>query len=683
MTMRDAWVWPPGGMAAMSAYWDAAPDRQAPQPPPPPPGAGAAGQSPSRYLYRGSGAGAAGDMAGMPPMFVAQQPGAGSGAPMAPPFFAPTPQAAGAPVAGMPFAPPTPEMAQQLQRLAARGMPMIPFGYGMMDPSQLPLLMHMAQQPAYALGGEGAERHMAPAGAAPDALENAPWAPDAKENVPPSAQPHPDMDSLLALSRQAQVEAGGDPHVFVCPHCDKRYAGKHARSIWRRHLQDKHAIPLSVQPRRTRWDRDTNRPRNAEERRERMLESKRRWARKKREQERNAAAGGQRAASAAAASASPETESAEPARTVEKPAPPPAYPTPRRAFGERDANVRGAPQAAPEPLKSSSPPPPRGAAPTFAPGPPPPPPLPAFQATPLRDAWRGLMGSPASPVGVMRSWDMRRAPPPSAGAAKRSSSDRAALAALSRAEPSPRGAALPGSASKRARTATEGAPASPTAPAPRSARQSDQFSSPQHLNLTQSLGLAPQSTGKSNSMYPPSMGLTPMAGGTPFSKFTVGLTPTLGGLLRGGTDGPPSANTSGLLGPAGDLSGSGYVFGGGFGGLDTPSMAAPPPRSARRSARASGGGDGSMSHSHGSGAAGSAGSAALLHSSSERDEEDDEDLDQENVYATTGSPTAHPRPKLLGKKALLADQDTPSKMRPPLRSPVPPLRQRTPQSRIR
>lgn len=32
------------------------------------------------------------------------------------------------------------------------------------------------------------------------------------------------------------------------------YLGIHARSIWRRHLKDKHKIPLSLQPRRTRWD---------------------------------------------------------------------------------------------------------------------------------------------------------------------------------------------------------------------------------------------------------------------------------------------------------------------------------------------------------------------------------------------------------------------------------------------
>lgn len=43
---------------------------------------------------------------------------------------------------------------------------------------------------------------------------------------------------------------------FKCPHegCEKVYKGKHARSIWRRHLQDKHGIPLAQQPRRTRWD---------------------------------------------------------------------------------------------------------------------------------------------------------------------------------------------------------------------------------------------------------------------------------------------------------------------------------------------------------------------------------------------------------------------------------------------
>ncbi|GAA6061881.1 hypothetical protein JCM10212_000522 [Sporobolomyces blumeae] len=69
---------------------------------------------------------------------------------------------------------------------------------------------------------------------------------------------------------------------FKCPNCDKVYKGKHARSIWRRHLQDKHGIPLSQQPRRTRWDNDANRPKSEEERRARTLDSKRKWARKNR-----------------------------------------------------------------------------------------------------------------------------------------------------------------------------------------------------------------------------------------------------------------------------------------------------------------------------------------------------------------------------------------------------------------
>ncbi|UZJ53329.1 hypothetical protein CBS101457_002649 [Exobasidium rhododendri] len=99
--------------------------------------------------------------------------------------------------------------------------------------------------------------------------------------------PNDSIETRLKVAQAAQDAAAseGPNGVFACPYCDKRYAGKHARSIWRRHLQDKHAIPLSQQPRRTRWDGDANRPKNAEERRQRMLESKRRWARKKRQSE--------------------------------------------------------------------------------------------------------------------------------------------------------------------------------------------------------------------------------------------------------------------------------------------------------------------------------------------------------------------------------------------------------------
>ncbi|KNE92610.1 hypothetical protein PSTG_13996 [Puccinia striiformis f. sp. tritici PST-78] len=80
----------------------------------------------------------------------------------------------------------------------------------------------------------------------------------------------------LALMDQPESEVT----IYDCEYCEKTYQGKHARSIWRRHLSDKHKIPLSTQPRRTRWDNDANRPKTEEDRRERTWESKRRWARK-------------------------------------------------------------------------------------------------------------------------------------------------------------------------------------------------------------------------------------------------------------------------------------------------------------------------------------------------------------------------------------------------------------------
>ncbi|KAK4052531.1 hypothetical protein OIO90_004298 [Microbotryomycetes sp. JL221] len=75
--------------------------------------------------------------------------------------------------------------------------------------------------------------------------------------------------------------ASSESTSFRCAHCDKVYQGKHARSIWRRHLQDKHGIPLSQQPRRTRWDNDAGK-KTEEERHTRLLDSKRQWARKSR-----------------------------------------------------------------------------------------------------------------------------------------------------------------------------------------------------------------------------------------------------------------------------------------------------------------------------------------------------------------------------------------------------------------
>lgn len=42
--------------------------------------------------------------------------------------------------------------------------------------------------------------------------------------------------------------------MYTCRACRKTYDGKNARSVARRHLQDKHGVPLSAQSRRTRWD---------------------------------------------------------------------------------------------------------------------------------------------------------------------------------------------------------------------------------------------------------------------------------------------------------------------------------------------------------------------------------------------------------------------------------------------
>lgn len=104
----------------------------------------------------------------------------------------------------------------------------------------------------------------------------------------PFMQPEPeehDPDPFAQLSARTLAlmdQPESEVTIYDCEYCEKTYQGKHARSIWRRHLSDKHKIPLATQPRRTRWDNDANRPKTEEERRERTLESKRRWARKNR-----------------------------------------------------------------------------------------------------------------------------------------------------------------------------------------------------------------------------------------------------------------------------------------------------------------------------------------------------------------------------------------------------------------
>lgn len=50
------------------------------------------------------------------------------------------------------------------------------------------------------------------------------------------------------------------PNYRILARSQPAYLGLHARSIWRRHLKDKHKIPLSLQPRRTRWDDREDQP---------------------------------------------------------------------------------------------------------------------------------------------------------------------------------------------------------------------------------------------------------------------------------------------------------------------------------------------------------------------------------------------------------------------------------------
>ena len=42
--------------------------------------------------------------------------------------------------------------------------------------------------------------------------------------------------------------------MYTCRACSKTYDGRNARSVARRHLQDRHGVPLAMQKRRTRWD---------------------------------------------------------------------------------------------------------------------------------------------------------------------------------------------------------------------------------------------------------------------------------------------------------------------------------------------------------------------------------------------------------------------------------------------
>ncbi|KAJ9091353.1 hypothetical protein QFC21_007248 [Naganishia friedmannii] len=99
-----------------------------------------------------------------------------------------------------------------------------------------------------------------------------------KQNLPPSAYPH--------LRPGDTVTDPNTPHIHGCPYCNKVYRGQHARSICRRHQMSKHGIELEVQVKKSRWDNNPNRPATEQEKHQRTLESKRRWAAKDRKRRR-------------------------------------------------------------------------------------------------------------------------------------------------------------------------------------------------------------------------------------------------------------------------------------------------------------------------------------------------------------------------------------------------------------
>ncbi|WWC70530.1 uncharacterized protein I206_104481 [Kwoniella pini CBS 10737] len=96
-----------------------------------------------------------------------------------------------------------------------------------------------------------------------------------------------DVNDLLILHPPEKENTGLQGHtsqyeMYTCRVCSKTYDGKNARSVARRHLQDKHGVPLSVQKRRSRWDYETDRPKSQEDAKERNLKSKRDWINKHR-----------------------------------------------------------------------------------------------------------------------------------------------------------------------------------------------------------------------------------------------------------------------------------------------------------------------------------------------------------------------------------------------------------------
>ncbi|KAL7424617.1 hypothetical protein Q5752_000301 [Cryptotrichosporon argae] len=89
-----------------------------------------------------------------------------------------------------------------------------------------------------------------------------------------------DGSDLLIINAPGTHSSGSVFEVYTCRVCYKAYDGRNARSVARRHLQDKHGVKLEWQKRRTRWE-SVNPVRPAEvvrAQRERVKTSKREYA---------------------------------------------------------------------------------------------------------------------------------------------------------------------------------------------------------------------------------------------------------------------------------------------------------------------------------------------------------------------------------------------------------------------
>jgi len=78
---------------------------------------------------------------------------------------------------------------------------------------------------------------------------------------PPRKSLNPSQISTLKSPFQQYTRDNADDEeytspfeMYTCRVCSKTYDGRNARSVARRHLQDKHGLSLGNQPRRSRWD---------------------------------------------------------------------------------------------------------------------------------------------------------------------------------------------------------------------------------------------------------------------------------------------------------------------------------------------------------------------------------------------------------------------------------------------